>query len=129
MSRNFWVEEGGSTTVDWVVLTASAGAMAVSMVVLLSEGEHGLGGRVQASLAGVELAGVASEPDSPAAPPPRADSPAAPAAPPVADADADPCRDCPIIALPRDAPDAHLSPPAVVHRSGLRAPPARPRPR
>lgn len=92
MGRHIRADETGATTVDWVVLTASAGAMALSMMALLSDGSQSLGGRVQDRLAGVEVARIALASPAPSDPPPL----------PVAEEVGDVCGDCPIVVLPAD---------------------------
>ncbi len=94
--RGFWTDENGATTVDWVVLAASAGAMALSVTALLSDGVSGVGAQVESTLDGIEVAQIALSPGTP--PNPVADPPP----PPPAQEVADDCADCLIIVVPND---------------------------
>ncbi|WP_420397176.1 Flp family type IVb pilin [Nioella sp.] len=51
----FWNEENGSATVEWVVMTAASVAMGLAVMSYVSEGVENLSNDVRSALSGFEI--------------------------------------------------------------------------
>lgn len=56
--QDFLTDDQGAASVDWVALTAAAGAICLAAIALLSAGELALGERIRATVEGVPVATV-----------------------------------------------------------------------